>query len=41
MTPTEARKAVARLHLQLADIVKADQEQEVRGIAVPVLDRTV
>lgn len=39
MTPTEARRAVARLHLQLADIVKSDQEQEVRGIAVPVLDR--
>ena len=29
MTPTEARKAVPRLHLQLADIVKADQEREI------------
>lgn len=29
MTPTEARKAVPRLHLQLAEIVKADQEQEI------------
>jgi len=31
VTPREARKAIARLHLQLINIVKADQEQEVRG----------
>jgi hypothetical protein len=34
----EAKSAITRLHVQLGGIVSRDQEQEVRGIALPVLD---
>lgn len=34
----EARSAIAALRTRLTQITTADQEQEVRGIAIPVLD---
>jgi hypothetical protein len=41
MTPRQARDAVTRLHTQLESIVGRDQEQEVRGIALPVIDAVI
>lgn len=41
MDLNEARRAIIRLHVQLGSIVAKDQEQEVRGIALPVLDAVV
>jgi len=38
MTPREAHQAISQLHVQLINITSKDQEQEVRGIAMPVLD---
>lgn len=38
LTPTAARKLLLRLEKTLQSIVERDAEQEVRGIAVPVLD---
>jgi hypothetical protein len=38
ITPEEARQAISQLHIALYNITKKDQEQEVRGIALPVLD---
>jgi hypothetical protein len=32
---------IARLHVQLGGIVARDQEQEVRGIALPVIDAVI
>lgn len=41
MTLDDAKRAVARLHVQLGGIVAKDKEQEVRGLALPVLDAVV
>jgi hypothetical protein len=38
MNVQEAREAVIRLRADLEQIVKRDQEQEVQGLALPVLD---
>lgn len=41
MDVKEARVAVGRLFLTLREIAKKDQEQDVMGIAVPILDMVV
>jgi len=41
LTPRQARVAVTRLHTQFGSIVARDQEQEARGIAVPVIDAVI
>lgn len=41
MTLEEARRAIARMHVSLREIVAEDQEQEVRGLALPVLDTVI
>lgn len=41
MNDTEARRLVAQLHNDLGKIVDRDPEQEVRGMAIPVLDEAL
>jgi hypothetical protein len=41
MNLSEAQESVLRLRQTLAEIVKGDQEQEVRGVALPVIDAVI